>query len=212
VAGRIVAACIFAMYAGYIVVEIGTRQPALSTYSQSQASLLNAIIGFVVFGLPAGYFALNGRLPGWRPDYRSHISFTLSDFDRTERKDFINPGNLGEDLIRRLAAGLATRDVVIDPDIGQEDFGWAMLATESRLPFFVVLRVRQHTPGGWLAIVDSAGLRRGVSRRYAADVAARLVDKVAAELVSWNASKVKLHFVTDFTAGKEELGIDPTLG
>lgn len=70
-ASRLIGAAIFLTCVAYIVSEVGQPLPALGTYRRSDPNLINAALAFVVFGIPAGYVAVTGRLPGWTPQGQS---------------------------------------------------------------------------------------------------------------------------------------------
>ena len=60
-AERILAALVFLAFLGYIVVECFLPQPPLSEWWVGHPSLLSAILGFLVCGVPAGFYAVLGR-------------------------------------------------------------------------------------------------------------------------------------------------------
>ena len=62
-AGRLIAATIFAASLGYIYSEIG--RPLPEQYRRSEPNLINAIFFFIVFGLPAAYVMFTGKFPKW---------------------------------------------------------------------------------------------------------------------------------------------------
>ncbi len=63
---RLLGASVCAVYIWYIIREVGHPLPRLRSYRQSDTNLVNAIIGFIVFGIPGGLVALSGLLPGRR--------------------------------------------------------------------------------------------------------------------------------------------------
>lgn len=86
VAGRLIAVSVFAMCVGYIVSEIGRPLPTLRTYRHSGTNPVNAVLAFCTFGLPAGYFALKGRLPDWSALGRDFPSKPDENEDREEEE------------------------------------------------------------------------------------------------------------------------------
>ena len=52
IAARFLGGCVFALSIGYIASEIGNPFPNLSNYRRSDTNIVNAILFFVVFGLP----------------------------------------------------------------------------------------------------------------------------------------------------------------
>ena len=74
VAVRLVGASVCAVYIGYIISEIGQPLPTLSNYSHGNTNLVNALIGFIEFGVPGGCIAIWGgsskHFQAKRPSYR----------------------------------------------------------------------------------------------------------------------------------------------
>ncbi len=67
---RLLGASVCAVYVCYIISEIGHPLPSLRTYRKSDTNLVNALLGFIVFGVPGGCIALSGLLPGKRQPKR----------------------------------------------------------------------------------------------------------------------------------------------
>lgn len=67
IAGRIIAAVIFATCVAYIVSELRHTHAVFEggQYHKSAENWLNASIAMIVFGLPAGWYAAMGRFPPW---------------------------------------------------------------------------------------------------------------------------------------------------
>lgn len=65
VTGRIIGAVIFFTYVAYVISELSPRGKFFD-WSEAEPCLINAIRGFIFWGLPAGYFMIFGRLPGYK--------------------------------------------------------------------------------------------------------------------------------------------------
>lgn len=63
IALRAIAAAVFLLCLGYVITE--AMQGNMGTGERSQASLPNAIMAFIIFGLPFGYLAIFGFYPVW---------------------------------------------------------------------------------------------------------------------------------------------------
>jgi len=63
IALRLIGGTVFLAFFGYLV-EMAVSGPVLGN-SRGDTSLVNAIIAFALFGLPAGYVAVTGRYPRW---------------------------------------------------------------------------------------------------------------------------------------------------
>jgi Na+-driven multidrug efflux pump len=63
IALRLIGATVFLVFFGYLagMVISGPLQGS----SRGEMSLINSIVGFLVFGLPAGYVAVKGQYPRW---------------------------------------------------------------------------------------------------------------------------------------------------
>jgi hypothetical protein len=60
-AARFLSACVFALSIGYVISEIGEPLPRLSSYRRSDTNLINALLFFAVFGLPAARYLFSGK-------------------------------------------------------------------------------------------------------------------------------------------------------
>lgn len=65
VAVRLLGATVFAVCVGYIFTESRHPLPAIQNYRRSEPNPINAVIAFLLFGLPGGYVALWGKFPRW---------------------------------------------------------------------------------------------------------------------------------------------------
>ena len=64
IAARFLSGCVFALTIAYIVSEIGSPLPRLASYRRSDHNLLNALLCFAVFGLPAAAVLFRGTFLG----------------------------------------------------------------------------------------------------------------------------------------------------
>lgn len=65
IVGRVIAGTLALAYVGYFVLTCFIEgQPFRFTTQRSQATPFNAVLGFIVIGLPCAHFALTGR-PFW---------------------------------------------------------------------------------------------------------------------------------------------------
>lgn len=63
IALRLIGATVFLAFFGYLVGMV-ISGPLLGN-SRGEMSLINSTVGFLVFGLPAGYVAVKGQYPRW---------------------------------------------------------------------------------------------------------------------------------------------------
>ncbi|RYG59574.1 hypothetical protein EON80_25575 [bacterium] len=81
-ASRFIAGCVFAVTVFYLLSEVGKPLPDLLNYQRSDTNILNAILAFAAFGVPAGRYLLTGRFSGFRS-----VKDELFDGKSRERKN-----------------------------------------------------------------------------------------------------------------------------
>ncbi len=140
-------------------------------------------------------------------DTRTHVTFRCSGFNTSEQRDyFINPNNFGDDLAKWLMQELRARNVEVDPELGQEDYGWYFTFRCGGQSYDFILGHRDEEGEEWLGWLErSAGFlpsllgarKRGVSPEAAQLLYAVLVSSPKVQGVRW-------HLAKDFDAGNEE--------
>ncbi|MBW8014598.1 MAG: hypothetical protein FVQ82_00265 [Planctomycetes bacterium] len=142
---------------------------------------------------------------------RNHVTFQATGFNTTEDlEEFINPCNFGKDVAEWLITELEGKVPNIDPEVGQEDFGWYFTFTGNtgkEYNFFV----GQYGDEGWLAFFKrSLGLfeflfwfwkKREISRD---DL--MVFNQIFKQ--SERVSDVKWHYRDDFMKGNEDVYSD----
>ena len=93
--------------------------------------------------------------PMTKSQLRTCVTFQSAAFNTTEEaEEFINPGNSGKDVAVWLMQDLKGRGVSVDPEIGQEDFGWyfGFVRDKTKYNFPISYRPGDDTdePGDWI--------------------------------------------------------------
>jgi hypothetical protein len=94
------------------------------------------------------------------PDPKTVVIFESRAFNLSEEKPvFLNPGNFGDDLGAWLAAELRGLGCRVDPEIGQEDFGWHLSFETAGKRYTFVFGNRDPDTGEWVGWLErDAGL------------------------------------------------------
>ena len=148
------------------------------------------------------------------PDTRTFITFSCSGFNTSEQRDyFINPSNFGDDLAQWLMQQLRARNVEVDAELGQEDYGWYFTFRSGGQSYDFVLGHRDEEGGQWLGWLErSAGFLPsllGARRRSVPPEPAQLIHTVLVSLPE--VQGIRWHLAKDFDAGNEEAGtVGPT--
>ncbi len=138
---------------------------------------------------------------------RTCVTFQSSAFNTTETgADYINPDNFGDDLARWVIERLNGQSVVVDPELGQEDFGWYITFEAAGQAYNLILGYRYGEASNWVGWLErDAGLLPslfGARRRGIMPEAAQAIHRVLSS--SSEIQNVRWHFKQDFDAGKEE--------
>src|ERR1700761_2271544 len=89
---------------------------------------------------------------------RRNFVFQSSAFNTSEAKAyFINEGCFGDDLARWLIERLRARGVEVEPEPGQEDFGWYVKFRVGEVRYHLVMGYREgegNKPGDWMCSLE----------------------------------------------------------
>ncbi len=140
---------------------------------------------------------------------RTCVTFQSFAFNTTETgEDYINPDNFGDDLARWVMERLGQQNVVVDPELGQEDFGWYLTFEVAGQAYTLILSYLDGETSNWVGWLErDAGLlpslfgarRRGITPEAAQAVHRALSSHDEIQNVRW-------HYKRDFDAGNEEQG------
>jgi hypothetical protein len=105
--------------------------------------------------------------------------FRSNSFNTTESKDyFINPNCFGDDLAGWFVAELKGRNIKVQPEPGQEDFGWYIVFEHKGVEYNLLMGFRQgeeqSQEGDWLLWIERTGIVNallGRRKRIPAEVA-----------------------------------------
>ncbi|MFN3650586.1 MAG: hypothetical protein ACK47B_13500 [Armatimonadota bacterium] len=148
------------------------------------------------------------------------VTFIAAGFNTTDsRPEFINPENFGDDVARVLMERLRGQGVSVDPELGQEDYGWYFSFTTGGREYDFLLGLRDGELSEWVGWLESgAGFFAslfGARKRGVQPEAVRALDAALSALPS--VRDVRWHLRADFDSGREERGIpgplpDPGVG
>jgi hypothetical protein len=143
---------------------------------------------------------------------RTVVSFRTSLFNTSEpRPYFINPCCFGDDAARWIMAALERAGMAVDPEPGQEDFGWYFGFRVEGVDHHLVIGNREDAAGatgewiGWLE--RNVGFLQSLLGRRNTGISPAAARAIHAALhTSPDIQDVRWHWRRDFDAGREELG------
>ena len=139
-------------------------------------------------------------------------TFECAAFNTTERRDyFLHESAYGDDLAEWLMDELRARNIEIDAEPGQDEFGWHFGFRKDEVDYrFTVSRrpAGAERPGVWIGLLErKAGrfgkLLRGAGRGIESEAVLAIHSVLNSSLLIRN---LKWHYRRDFEANKEELG------
>ena len=118
---RVVSAVVFLACCGYVYEEFTASKQVWLTGRQSEPSIVNSLIAFVIFGIPAGLFAIKGWSFKLNEDDAALLAFetTLEDAARPYSVEWIE-SYADDDLSAEEGLGLRDRDLSFR-EIGVEE-------------------------------------------------------------------------------------------
>ena len=140
---------------------------------------------------------------------RRTVTFNCPGFNTTtEQPHFINEGNFGEDVAKRVGEELKALGCTVQDEIGQEDHGWYVSFTTAGTPYTFVVGIRDADTQDWVGWVERdagcLGSMFGGRARGIADAALRVV--AAAVRALPGVTNIQWHVSAAFDAGREDEG------
>jgi hypothetical protein len=145
-------------------------------------------------------------------DIRTVVTFESTIFNTTEPKEyFINPGCFGDDVANWLISELRKQGLRTDEKPDQEDFGWYLNFTITRLGHTFAIGYRptgESEQGTWIGWVErNRGFIRSLFGGRKRGIHASAVEAIHNILSSSSQIQdVRWHFQHDFDKGLEERG------
>jgi hypothetical protein len=88
-------------------------------------------------------------------ELRTHVTFKSDAFNtREDKPNFINPGNFGDDVAAWVGERLRAQGLQVEPEVGQEDFGWYVAFQCGGTAYTFVLGSREDESGDWLGWLE----------------------------------------------------------
>lgn len=151
---------------------------------------------------------------------RTLATFRSTAFNTTEaRAYFINPDCFGDDLARWLMERLRTNGLQVDPEPGQEDFGWYFCFSVPEGEHCCVLGYRPpddgESEGVWIAWIErQRGLVASILGRRKHDIAPSALAAIHRALSDGGQIReIRWHRQADFNRGNEGGGaVEPDSG
>jgi hypothetical protein len=139
------------------------------------------------------------------------VTFTSSDFNTTEPKDyFINTCCFGDDVARWLIDQFKGQGIDTDEKPGQEDFGWYVIFSVNAMPHCFVFSFRPSDDSGggqWIGWVERCGALRTFLGRRTKNVDSSAVEVIHRTLTSAPIiHDVRWHSQREFDRGNEAGG------
>ena len=138
---------------------------------------------------------------------RTYVTFRSSGFNATEEQEyFVNPNNFGDDLAKWMMQELQTQGVEVNPELGQEDFGWYFTFRSGGQSYDFIIGHRDSEGEEWLGWLErKAGFLPsllGARKRGIPPEAAQFIHNLLA--ASARIQNVRWHLAKDFDAGNED--------
>jgi len=143
---------------------------------------------------------------------RTLVAFATTAFNTTEpQDDFINPCCFGDDVCRYLMKELEAKGISVDPEPGQEDFGWYFRYSLDGIRCCFVVASREEDEadaGNWIGWVErERGFLGSLLGRRRVKIPSAAVHAIH-EILSSDSrmTAIRWHAASDFHRGNEENG------
>jgi len=138
---------------------------------------------------------------------RTRVTFRTRALSVAESSDDRLPG---EDAARWLIEALPRHGVAVEPEPGQEDWGWTVFAEHDGAEFWLGVGPMQEDddPRTWLVFVEHSGIIQRFTKRGRAALNGRLSAVSAALRSRADFSEVQWHTKDDFNRGRTENSAD----